>query len=93
MQNRYFRSEILVDNVELEKLEKLKKAVGAGTYDVHAEEVAGKLIDYMLQSSNRPSLLDAGSFAAISVDASAARKQYKSKTASSISVDNLKPTG
>jgi hypothetical protein len=93
LQNRYFRPDKLIDNVELEKVENLKKALGAGTYDVHAEQVAGKLIDYMLQSSNRPSLLDADSFAAISVDASPARRQYKSKAAPPISVNNLKPTG
>jgi anti-sigma28 factor (negative regulator of flagellin synthesis) len=86
LQKRYFRPDNFMNNVDLEKLENLKKAVGAGTYDVRAEEVAGKLIDYMLQLSNRSSLLDPGSFPANSV-------QHTSKTESAISVDNLKPTG
>jgi hypothetical protein len=93
LQTRYFRPDYPIDNVELQKLENLKKAVGAGTYGVRAEDVAGKLIDYMLQSSNRASLLDAGSLVATNADAPPARKQYKSKTTSSISVDDLKPTG
>ena len=42
LQNRYFRPDKLIDNVELEKVENLKKALGAGTYDVHAEQVAGR---------------------------------------------------
>jgi hypothetical protein len=86
LQNRYLRSYTLKDNVDLEKLDNLQKAVGAGTYDVRAEELAGKLIDHMLLSSNRPSHLDAGGFAVPSL-------QYGSKTSSSNSVDNLKPTG
>jgi hypothetical protein len=85
LQNRYFRSYTLIDNVDLEKLDNLQKAVGAGTYDVRAEELAGKLIDYMLLSFNRPSHLDAGGVAVPSL-------QY-AKTSSSNSVDNLKPTG
>ncbi len=93
LQNHYFRPDNSIYDTDLEKLASLKKAVGAGTYDVRAEEVAGKLIDYMLQSSNRPSLLDAGSFAATSVNVPPARDQFTSKTASSISVENLEPTG
>jgi Anti-sigma-28 factor, FlgM len=84
LQNSYFRPYNLMDNAEMAKLDNLKKAVGAGTYDVRAEAVAGKLIDYMLQSSNRPTLLDAGA---------APSPQYTSKASSSNSVENLKPTG
>jgi len=86
LQKRYVRPDNFTNDVDLEKLENLKKTVGAGTYDVRAEEVAGKLIDYMLQSYNRPSLLDAGRFAANNA-------QYTSKTESAISVEKLKPTG
>ena len=62
--------------------------MSAGAYDVRAEEVAGKLIDYMLQLSNRRLLLEAGSFAATSMPV-----QHASEIASSIAVDKLKPTG
>jgi hypothetical protein len=93
LQTRYFRPDYPIEKVELEKLENLKKAVGAGTYGVRAEDIASKLIDYMLQSSDRASLLDAGSMVAAKVDASPAAKPYKSKTASPISIANLKPTG
>jgi anti-sigma28 factor (negative regulator of flagellin synthesis) len=85
LQKRYFRPDNFMNDIDLEKLENLKKTVGAGTYDVRAEEVAGKLIDYMLQSSNRPSLLDASRFTANNVQTS--------KTESAISVEKLKPTG
>jgi hypothetical protein len=74
-----------MNDIDLEKLENLKKTVAAGTYEVRAEEVAGKLIDYMLQSYNRSSLLDTGRFAANNVQTS--------KTESAISVEKLKPTG
>ena len=38
-----------MDEARREKIEKLKKAVADGTYSVSAEEVAGKLIEHMLE--------------------------------------------
>jgi flagellar biosynthesis anti-sigma factor FlgM len=38
-----------IDEARREKIEKLKKAVADGTYNVSAEEVALKLIDHMLE--------------------------------------------
>jgi flagellar biosynthesis anti-sigma factor FlgM len=38
-----------MDDARREKIEKLKKAVADGTYNVSAEEVALKLIDHMLE--------------------------------------------
>jgi len=42
-------SESVIDEARREKIEKLKKAVADGTYNVSAEEVALKLIDHMLE--------------------------------------------
>ena len=41
-------SESPIDQARREKIEKLKKAVADGTYNVSAEEVAKKLIEHML---------------------------------------------
>jgi anti-sigma28 factor (negative regulator of flagellin synthesis) len=38
-----------IDDARREKIEKLEKAVADGTYSVSAEEVAGKLIEHMLE--------------------------------------------
>jgi anti-sigma28 factor (negative regulator of flagellin synthesis) len=38
-----------IDEARREKIEKLEKAVADGTYSVSAEEVAGKLIEHMLE--------------------------------------------
>ena len=38
-----------IDEARRGKIEKLKKAVADGTYSVSAEEVAGKLIEHMLE--------------------------------------------
>jgi hypothetical protein len=37
--------------MDMKRLEKLKKAVSNGTYAVRAEELAPKLMQYMLQAS------------------------------------------
>ncbi len=42
-------SESPIDDARREKIEKLKKAVADGTYNVSAEEVANKLIEHMLE--------------------------------------------
>ncbi len=42
-------SESPIDEARREKIEKLKKAVADGTYNVSAEEVANKLIEHMLE--------------------------------------------
>jgi anti-sigma28 factor (negative regulator of flagellin synthesis) len=42
-------SESPIDEARREKVEKLKKAVADGTYNVSAEEVANKLIEHMLE--------------------------------------------
>ena len=42
-------SESPIDDARREKIEKLKKAVADGTYNVSAEEVARKLIEHMLE--------------------------------------------
>ena len=38
-----------IDEARREKIEKLKKAVADGTYNVSADEVARKLIEHMLE--------------------------------------------
>ncbi len=38
-----------IDDVRLEKVESIKKALADGTYSVSAEEVARKLIEHMLE--------------------------------------------
>jgi flagellar biosynthesis anti-sigma factor FlgM len=38
-----------IDEARLEKIAKLKKALGDGTYNVSAEELARKLIEHMLE--------------------------------------------
>jgi anti-sigma28 factor (negative regulator of flagellin synthesis) len=38
-----------IDPDRLKKVEELKRAVADGTYHVSAEDLAGKLIDHMLQ--------------------------------------------
>jgi anti-sigma28 factor (negative regulator of flagellin synthesis) len=50
----------LLDDVQLEKLDNLKKAVTARTYHVSADEVAGKLIVHMLKLGMCRSPIDAG---------------------------------
>ena len=42
-------SESPIDEARREKIEKLKKAVADGTYNVSAEDVADKLIEHMLE--------------------------------------------
>jgi hypothetical protein len=43
-----------IDPERLKKVEKLKRAVADGTYHVSAEDLAGKLIDHMLQPKLEP---------------------------------------
>jgi hypothetical protein len=42
-----------MDDMRLDKIEKLKRAMADGTYDVRADELARKLIDHMLRRSLR----------------------------------------
>jgi hypothetical protein len=43
------RSHKSLEDVDTNNLDRLKNAVGDGTYVVAAEEVAARLVDYMLQ--------------------------------------------
>ncbi len=57
MEKHHFSTLGLIDSGEMQKLENLKKAVSDGTYWVRAEDLAPKLIEYMLQSSIVPETL------------------------------------
>jgi Anti-sigma-28 factor, FlgM len=47
--SRHFGDQNAVDDVRLEKIANLKKALADGTYSVSDEEVARKLIEHMLE--------------------------------------------
>lgn len=49
MTNDDVRSHKSLEDVDSNNLDRLKNAVGDGTYVVAAEEVAARLVDYMLQ--------------------------------------------
>jgi hypothetical protein len=42
-----------IEDVDTQKLARLRKAVSDGTYSVRAEDVARKLVDYMLPHSQQ----------------------------------------
>ena len=60
MDNYHQNPDGLLDDVQLEKLENLKKAVTARTYHVSADEVAGKHIVHMLKRGKCRAPIDAG---------------------------------
>jgi hypothetical protein len=49
LENNYFRTLLnSIEDMDRQKLERLRKKVSDGTYSVRAEDVARKLMDYML---------------------------------------------
>jgi hypothetical protein len=54
LENNYLTKPLdSIDDMDTQRLECLRKAVSDGTYSVRAEDVARKLVDYMLPHSQQ----------------------------------------